>query len=676
MLLQPASVKTDVSDFWRPRLTVVLDAPPLRAGLHRFVLRTAQPAYAALRLILDDRPAAPMTVFLDREGECEYAKSFSVPRPVRRLELELEPHLDAEVIVAAGLQPLGWARMLAGRRKSLHQLASPRILALKVRQVLSGRSGLAFSAAARPRSQAIYEAWQIAFEGAAEQRRIITQLRRLDHGRPFRLLMVVLGEGAETAARHVAAEPNVHGDVAIVPLIVAPPGSVSQSLRDWALARGGSVCERASGPVPLGLVLDAAEQAGVSAFTVLDRPGRWSALAPAMLAIEMLQYPDCLAVYGDSDRMDACARRTEPRFKPDWSPRWQRATDYVGAAVAFRAGPALRALAARDASTAATSCGLLNRLADMDSAVRHVPRIFFHAATVDDPQPRPSPTPSIHAVPAPSRPSVSVIMPSRDNPHLLQAAIRAVLDEPLPELELILVDNSSSDRKQLALLDKQRLDPRVRVIVDPRPFNFSALVNRGCTAARGEVLLLLNDDVHAAAPGWLATLADIAAEAPTGCVGAVLLHPDGRIQHAGIVLGTFGLAGHAFRNLRPDALAAAVRLAAVHEVTAVTAACLAVRRTVFEEVGGFDEALPVTLNDVDFCLRVRARGYANVMAPHVRLVHHESASRGLDVTPPQVARLAHETAVFLSKWGMQALSDPFYSPHLTLGREDYGPRDI
>ena len=143
-----------------------------------------------------------------------------------------------------------------------------------------------------------------------------------------------------------------------------------------------------------------------------------------------------------------------------------------------------------------------------------------------------------------------------------------------------------------------------------------------------------------------------------------------------MILGTFGVAGHAFRHLAPDAPAAAARLAAVHEVSAVTAACLAVRRKVFDAVGGFDVELPITLNDVDFCLRVRAQGYANLMAPHGRLVHHELASRGLDVTPAQAERLNRETAYFLSKWGPGVLSDPFYSPHLTLSREDGSLRDI
>ena len=137
MLLQLASVRTDASDFWRPRLVAVLEAPLLSAGLYRFRLRTVQPAYATLRLILDGR-AAPMIVLLDRIGACDYAKSFSVPRPVVRLELEVEPHLDAGVIVSVELEPLGLRKLLAGRRDVLRQLASPRTLVQKVRQVIAG----------------------------------------------------------------------------------------------------------------------------------------------------------------------------------------------------------------------------------------------------------------------------------------------------------------------------------------------------------------------------------------------------------------------------------------------------------------------------------------------------------------------------------------------------------
>jgi GT2 family glycosyltransferase len=652
MLLQLVSARTDVSDFWRPRLMVTLDVPHLPAGIYRVQVTTRLPAYATVRLGLDGQDA-PMTAFLDREGDCCYAKSFSVPRAIARAELETEPHLDRSAIVSTELVRLSAGKLLAGRVNVLRQLGSPLMLARKVRQVLSGGSRLAFSSTVRLNPETIYEAWRTAHESEVERHRISAEVRRLAGSRQLKLLFVTA---------HTDGQPVLQA---------------SASCDD----RAGVTVERLaveSGQASLTRILSAAEEVGAFAFAILDGPGRWSAFAPAMIAVEMLRHRDCLAVYGDSDRVDETGRRIDPRFKPDWSPSYQLGIDYVRSAVAFRVGDELRALAQRGDIPPATSFGLLARLAGTGgapAAVRHVPRVFLHEMRDEDRQPPPQATlrvGTMHAV----RPSVSVIMPSRDNPHLLREAVRSVLDEPLPNLELVVVDNGSKDRSQLALLDKLRDDPRVRVICDPSPFNFSALINRGVRASTGEMLLLLNDDIQALNPNWLGLLADVAGGVCAGCAGALLLYPSGRIQHAGVILGTFGVAGHAFRNLAPEAPAAAGRLAAVHEVSAVTAACLAARRKVFEDVGGFDEALPVTLNDVDFCLRVRARGYTNLMVPHVRLTHREATSRGLDVTPAQAERLTRETAYFLSKWGPGVLRDPFYSPHLTLTREDGSLRDI
>ena len=177
---------------------------------------------------------------------------------------------------------------------------------------------------------------------------------------------------------------------------------------------------------------------------------------PAMIAIEMLRHPDCVAVCGDSDRMDETGRRIEPHFKPGWSPRWQRASDYVRSAVAFRVGPALQELSARTDATMVTSSGLLDALAGVErgpDAIRHVPRIFRHETGDSDPRLLAPAMPRAYVTPA-WCPSVSVIMPSRDNPRLLREAVRSVLDEPLSDLELIVVDNGSKDRSQLALLDE------------------------------------------------------------------------------------------------------------------------------------------------------------------------------------------------------------------------------
>lgn len=641
MLLQLESTGTDVTDFWRPRLTAKLRAPPIGAGLYEFRLRTRRPAYATLRLAFHGWPQ-PMTISLHRLGDCHYGKSFRAPGPIARMELELEPHTDADVVLSASLARMGARSLLAGGRRALRQASSPRTLVLKVRHAFASRSGLAFASAASPDPQAIYQSWQAAFESDAEHQRIVAELRRLVRSRPLRLLLAA-PRGAEL-----------------------PPGNELIAVAGWETQR-----------VTIAELLAAAEQAGAFALAFLEEPARWLPLGLPSLALELLRHPDCVAAYGDGDLIDAAGRRSEPQFKPGWSPRYQLGADYVRGAAAFRVGTALRELCAHVNGAPATARAFLNLLAlaeNRPGIVRDVPRVVLHEWREAAPRP-PMPARISAGAPRP-RPSVSVIVPTRDNPRLLQAAISAVLDESLPDLELVIVDNGSEGAQQRALLEEVRSDPRVRVLADPRPFNFSALINAGAAACRGDVLVLLNDDVEAPAPGWLGPLADVAADARAGCVGALLLYPSGRIQHAGVVLGTFGAAGHVFRGLAPDAPAARARLAAVHEVSAVTGACLAVRRRVFEAAGGFDEALPVTLNDIDFCLRVRSLGYENLMAPHVRLVHHESASRGLDVSPAQARRLAQETALFLSRWGTAVRADPYYSPHLTLAREDGGLREI
>jgi GT2 family glycosyltransferase len=216
----------------------------------------------------------------------------------------------------------------------------------------------------------------------------------------------------------------------------------------------------------------------------------------------------------------------------------------------------------------------------------------------------------------------------------------------------------------------------VRVVSSPGPFNFSRLINLGRANASGEVLIILNDDVEALSASWLHELVGQANRPEIGCVGALLLYPDGRVQHAGVVLGINGSAGHAFRYASGDDPGDGFRLQVVHEVSAVTGACLAVRACLFDEVGGFAEDLPVALNDIDFCLKVQERGYRNLFTPHARLIHRESSSRGLDVTPTRLRRLSRENAAFHRRWGEVALSDPFYSPHLSLTHKDFRPRAL
>jgi GT2 family glycosyltransferase len=644
----------------------------LPAGLHRITVSTREPVYCTLQLALQGAAETPISVFLDRLTPCGYRKTFSITRAAIGLDLEIEPRTNLCVLESVDIEPASLGTLIWSR--PLNRFAAPARLLQKARQVLSGRHSLAFSGTGSADEGAIYEAWKTAFEGPLEQRRIDTALQGLtDGGLPKLLWVFMSSSSADRSLRAMLGRTRSCGPVGTALLAIeVADRPLAAEVREALEACGVRVVASGPGQTPLRLILEQAEDVGACAFAYIEH-GRWSDFAASMVVLELLSHPSCLAVTGDSDRVRSDGKAV-PIFKPRWSPVYQHETDYVRGAVAFRAGQELAHCCGLDAD-ASSSRSLLGQLAQPDRvAVHHVPRILLHEGSAPEPElRRPALVGAISTSPLPA---TSVIIPTKNNPHLLAAAARSVLACADAGLELIIVDNGGATSKQKTQLERLAREGRVRIVRDSRPFNFSALINTARQFCRGDMLVLLNDDVRSKQRDWLAPLVRAATMRQAGCVGTLLLYPDGRIQHAGIVLGVLGVAGHAFRHLRPNTARSAHRLQTVHEVSAVTAACLAVRTKIFDEVGGFDEELPVTLNDVDFCLRVRERGYSNLMLPQVQLVHEESATRGLDITAAQADRLQRETAYFMARWKQSVVCDPYYSPHLTLAREDYGPRDI
>jgi GT2 family glycosyltransferase len=265
-------------------------------------------------------------------------------------------------------------------------------------------------------------------------------------------------------------------------------------------------------------------------------------------------------------------------------------------------------------------------------------------------------------------PLVSVIVPTRDRAGLLGAVAEGVLRRTdYPAIEFLVVDNGSEEPETLALFDRLRADPRVRILAAPGPFNYAALNNQAAAEARGEVLLLLNNDIEVIEPGWLREMVSHAVRPEVGAVGAKLLYADGSLQHGGVVAGAAGVAGHYLVGSLPGDGGYFGSLALVREVSAVTGACLALRRAVFDRVGGLDAAnLAVAFNDVDLCLRIREAGYRILWTPFAELYHLESASRGKDVAPEKVRRFAAEIGYMKRRWGKALLQDPFYSPWFSL----------
>jgi GT2 family glycosyltransferase len=238
--------------------------------------------------------------------------------------------------------------------------------------------------------------------------------------------------------------------------------------------------------------------------------------------------------------------------------------------------------------------------------------------------------------------------------------------------DVLIVDNGSTEAPSRVYLDQVQQDPRISVLRVDEPFNFSRLNNLAAARARGAMLCLLNNDTEIISPHWLEEMVSLASREDIGAVGAMLYYPDETMQHAGVILGLGGVASHAHRGLPRGSPGYCGRAALTQAVSAVTAACLVVRKTVFEEAGGFDEQLAVAFNDVDFCLRLRARGLRNVWTPFAELYHFESVSRGDDTRGSARPRFLVESTLMHERWGGLLNADPYYNPNLSLMRADFG----
>jgi GT2 family glycosyltransferase len=270
-------------------------------------------------------------------------------------------------------------------------------------------------------------------------------------------------------------------------------------------------------------------------------------------------------------------------------------------------------------------------------------------------------------------PLVSIIIPTRDHGDLLRCCLTSLREhcDGNPPTEIILIDNGSCEEKTLAYLADLEKQPQIRLLRRPGAFNYSALNNEAVSLANGDLIALMNNDVEAVHGGWLATMAAQALRPEIGAVGAKLLFDDGTIQHAGIVLGIGGIAGHAHKYLDANTEGYQMRLQYTHNVSAVTAATLVMRRSLFLEIGGFDaEQLAVNYNDVDLCLRLLMAGYRNLYCPNAVLLHHESKSRGVPTEKGAYNQWQRERQVMVQRWGDLLNADPNYSPHLSLVEEN------
>ncbi|HEX7852809.1 MAG TPA: glycosyltransferase family 2 protein [Sphingobium sp.] len=389
------------------------------------------------------------------------------------------------------------------------------------------------------------------------------------------------------------------------------------------------------------------------------------ALAPGAIAAyrRAAAETESCVIYADDDVLDDRQNRTNPHFKPGWNSELFRHFDYLTSSCMVRAPrEAMEAVAGADDWAQRITAQMAE-----EGAPLHIPKVLHHRRSRPGPRlAAPSP-----ADPDVDLPLVTVIIPTRNRVDLLRTCLEGVAATDYPAVEVIIVDNDSDDQETLDFLDS--LDPvRYRVLRYSGPFNYSAINNHAVAQARGQLLCLLNNDIEVMEPDWLSLMVAQAIRDNVGAVGARLLYPDGRIQHAGVVMGMGHAAGHAHRLLRPDDEGYFHRHSLPQFVSAVTAACLVVQRGRFLSVGGLDaQNFAVAFNDVDLCLRLNKRGWQSFYEPRATLIHHESVSRGFDRDPVGQKRFAGELAALQRLWGTETIVDPYHHPELSRASETF-----
>ncbi|MFL9870937.1 glycosyltransferase family 2 protein [Paraburkholderia megapolitana] len=415
--------------------------------------------------------------------------------------------------------------------------------------------------------------------------------------------------------------------------------------------------------------------------------------------------PSVRLIYSDEDKIDVSGRRHDPYFKCDWNQDLLYSQNFFSHLGVYHK-PLLDTVGGfRIGAEGSQDYDLVLRCIEhVDvNAIHHIPRVLYHwrvhaesTAAGADAKPyaalagervlneyfaRQRVAGRIewirigyrarYSLPAPP-PLVSLIIPTRNGLNLMRQCIDSIVGKTTySNYEIIVVDDGSDDPEALRYFESLGQDARVRVLRDDRSINSSAVTNSAVSQARGEIVGLLNDGIEVISPDWLSEMVSLAMQPGVGAVGAKLLYPNDTLQQGGVVLGIGGMAGDAHKFTPRSGSGYFGRAGLISSYSVVTTACLIVRKSVYLEADGLSEDLTITLNDIDFCLRVREAGYRNVWTPYAELYRHESTTPGYDDNSQQRPRLAAEVTYMQRRWGDLLMRDPAYSPNLTLDYEDF-----
>ncbi len=386
--------------------------------------------------------------------------------------------------------------------------------------------------------------------------------------------------------------------------------------------------------------------------------------ALAVIGLAAAKHPATDLFYADTDELSANHRYKSPHFRPNFDPLLFANQDYLGEACFIRLR-LLRKLGDLNASAQNSRARIQKNTLTHDVAL-HVARVVMTLTeqSAKNSFPEINSKPTVPETASPGR--TCIIIPTKDQYALLRRCIDSVRQYCDPsQIELVVVDNGSTNPDAITYLKALATEPATKVLNRPGPFNFSRLCNEGASLTEAPFLVFLNNDTELTEHGWLESLLHLAASPDIGAVGAKLLYNNRKIQHGGVILGLDGRAGHFERLIGEEDPGYFGRLNLPHEIAAVTGACLAVEAQKFKIIGGFDEKnLPVDLNDIDLCLRLAERGWKPVLAGHVTILHHESASRSGSWRPDKV--YAMERAYFKKRWIAKLRESPNFHPALTM----------
>ena len=404
---------------------------------------------------------------------------------------------------------------------------------------------------------------------------------------------------------------------------------------------------------------------------VAPQNGKLENSALPLFAEVVARHPQADLVYCDSDRLQPDGvHLTEPLFKPEFDDILLEGMSYVDGGFLVKRELLEQCIEDLKREDKYWAYKLFCLCSKKSSGIFHVARMLYHAPPDGEIlyQNRKTKKTDRHLV--------SILIPNKDQVKMLQTCVESIYAQAgNADFEILILENNSREKETFSYYNELEYSGKARIIKWKAEVNYSAVNNYGAKKANGDYLLFLNNDTEFKGEDVLGELLKYAEKENVGAVGAKLLYPDGTVQHAGIILGYGGIAGHVFEGMTEEELQKIPWSRAARQYSAVTAACMLVKKSVFAEIGGFDETFPVAYNDIDLCLRIRESGKQIVYTPFAQVIHYESATRGLELTAEKAQRVKREEEHFRVRWQERlAEGDPFYNPNLTLEKNDYSLR--